>query len=273
MLVVGELINGMYKAVGKAIEEKDKSVIQKLAKDQRGAGASMLDVNTGPYTKNPKDAMKWLVETIQESCDAPLCLDSTKADVIEEGLKLVNPVRNGISNGVKNKAMINSTSSDDEKLEVLVPLALKYNASLIGLAMGKSGIPRDKNERMEHAAKIVTKCQEAGVPMSDLYLDPIVMPVNVAQVQGPEIMESIKEFALLCDPAPKTIVGLSNASQSTKERPLINRIYFVTAIANGLTAAICDPLDKDLMDAAITAELILNKNIYCDSFLEAYRKK
>lgn len=262
MLVVGELINGMYKAVGKAIEEKDKGVIQKLAKDQRAAGASMLDVNTGPYTKNPKDAMKWLVETIQESCDAPLCLDSTKADVIEEGLKLA-----------KNKAMINSTSSDDEKLEVLVPLALKYNASLIGLAMGKSGIPRDKNERMEHAVKIVTKCQEAGVPMSDLYLDPIVMPVNVAQAQGPEIMESIKEFALLCDPAPKTIVGLSNASQSTKERPLINRIYLVMAIANGLTAAICDPLDKLLMDAAITAELILNKNIYCDSFLEAYRTK
>ena len=262
MLVIGELINGMYKAVAKAINEKDKKVIQKLAKDQLAGGAGMLDVNTGPYSKTPIDDMKWLVETIQEGCDAPLALDSTKADVIEEGLKLV-----------KKKAMINSASSDEAKLDALLPIAKKYNASLIGLTMGKSGIPRDKNERMEHAARIITKCQEAGLEMKDLYLDPIVLPVNVAQPQAKEVMDSIKEFSFLCDPSPNTVIGLSNASQSTKERPLINRIYLVMAIANGLTAAILDPLDKELMDAAITAELILNKNIYCDSFLEAYGRK
>ena len=261
MLVIGELINGMYKAIGKAIKDRDKSVIQKCAKDQVAQGAGMLDVNTGPYEKNPKDAMKWLVQVIQESTDTPLCLDSTKPDVIEEGLKLA-----------KKKTMINSTSSDGSKMDVLVPMAKKYNASLIGLTMGKSGIPRDKNERMEHAVKIVTKCQEVGLDITDLYLDPIVLPVNVAQAQGVEILESIKEFKFLCDPAPKTVVGLSNASQSTKQRPLINRIYLVMAITNGLSAAIMDPLDKDLMDAAVTAELILNKNIYCDSFLDAYRK-
>jgi len=261
MLVIGELINGMYKAIGKAIEKRDKNVIQKMAEDQVRAGAGMLDVNTGPYSKNPKDAMKWLVETIQEVTDAPLALDSTKPDVIEEGLKLV-----------KKKALINSTNSDDIKLNTLVPLAKKYNASLIGLAMGTSGVPRDKNERMEHAVKIITKCQEMELDVSELYLDPIVLPVNVAQAQGTEVLESIREFKILCDPAPKTVVGLSNASQSTKERPLINRIYLVMAIANGLTAAILDPLDRDLMDAAVTADLILNKTIYCDSFLDAHKK-
>ena len=262
MLVIGELINGMYKAVGKAIAERDKKVIQKIAKDQITAGSGMLDLNTGPYEKNQKDAMKWLVETIQEVSDAPLVLDSTKADVVEEGLKLT-----------KKKAMINSTNSDDEKLNILVPMAKKYNASLIGLTMGKSGIPRDKNERMEHAVKIVTKCQETGFDVSNLYLDPIVLPVNVAQAQGVEVLESIREFKFLCDPAPKTVVGLSNASQGAKERPLINRIFLVMALASGLAAAIMDPLDKDLMDAAITAELILNKNIYCDSFLDAHRRR
>lgn len=262
MLVIGELINGMYKAVGKAIGERDKKTIQKLAQDQVNAGAGMLDVNTGPYEKNPQDAMKWLVETIQEVCDAPLALDSTKADVIEEGLKLV-----------KKKAMINSASADETKLNTIVPLAKKYNTSLIGLTMSKKGIPRDKNERTEHAVTIITKCQEVGFDISDLYLDPIVLPVNVAQAQGVEVLESIHEFKLLCDPAPKTVVGLSNASQSTKQRPLINRTYLVMAITNGLSAAILDPLDKDLMDAAITAELILNKTIYCDSFLDAHKKK
>ena len=239
MLVIGELINGMYKAVGKAITNRDKGAIQKIAEDQVEAGAGMLDVNTGPYAKNPKDAMKWLVETIQEVCEVPLALDSTKADVIEEGLKLV-----------KKKAMINSANADDEKLDTLVPLAKKYNASLIGLTMDKKGVPRDKNERTEHAVKIVTKCQEMGFDIRDLYLDPIVLPVNVAQAQASEVLESIRDFKLLCEPAPKTVVGLSNASQGTQERPLINRIYLVMAVANGLSAAILDPLDKELMDAA-----------------------
>ena len=261
MLVIGELINGMYKAVGTAIEAKDKGAIQKIAKDEIAAGANMLDVNTGPYAKDPKGAMKWLVETIQEVCDAPLALDSTKADVIEEGLKIV-----------QKKAMINSTNADDAKLDILVPMAKKYNASLIGLTMAKTGIPRDRHERMEHAAKIVTKCQEVGFSTSDLYLDPIVLPVNVAQAQGVEVLESIREFKLLCDPASKTVVGLSNASQSTKQRPLINRTYLIMAIACGLSAAIMDPLDQDLMHAAVTAELILNKTIYCDSFLDAHKK-
>jgi len=261
VLIIGELINGMYKSIGTAIAERDKKVIQKIAKDQIEHGAGMLDVNTGPYEKNPKDAMKWLVETIQESCDAPLCLDSTKPDVIEEGLKLV-----------KKKAMINSTNSDDEKLNTILALAKKYNTSLIGLTMGKSGIPRDRNERMEHAAKIVTKCQETGIDTRDLYLDPIVLPVNVAQAQGAEVLESIREFKLLADPAPNTVLGLSNASQGTKERPLINRTFLVMALAGGLSAAILDALDKELMDALVTAELILNKNIYCDSFLNAYKK-
>ena len=262
MLVIGELINGMYKKIGKAIEARDKTVIQEIAKDQVERGAGMLDVNTGPYEKNPKEAMKWLVETIQSVTDAPLVLDSTKADVIEEGLKLA-----------KKKAMINSANADEDKLNTILPLAKKYNASLIALTMDKKGIPRDKNERMEHAVKIITKCQEIGFDINDLYLDPIVLPVNVAQAQGVEVLDSIREFKFLCDPAPKTVVGLSNASQSTKERPLINRIYLVMAMANGLSAAIMDPLDKDLMDAVITAELILNKTIYCDSFLDAQRRR
>ncbi|MEW6171165.1 MAG: methyltetrahydrofolate--corrinoid methyltransferase, partial [Candidatus Omnitrophota bacterium] len=107
----------------------------------------------------------------------------------------------------------------------------------------------------------------------DLYLDPIVLPVNVAQAQMISILESIREFKILSDPAPKTIVGLSNVSQGTCTRSLINRIFLTMAVSYGLDGAILDPKDKELVDAAITAELILNKQIYCDSYLEAYRKR
>jgi 5-methyltetrahydrofolate corrinoid/iron sulfur protein methyltransferase len=87
------------------------------------------------------------------------------------------------------------------------------------------------------------------------------------------VLESIREIRLLCNPAPQTVFGLSNLTQGIKSRSIINRTFLTMAVANGLTSVILDPLDKKLMDALITAELLLNKNIYCESFLDAYRKK
>lgn len=262
MLIIGELINGMYKQIGRAIVEKDKKTIQRIARQQMDEGADMLDVNIGPVAKDPIDAMKWLTDAIQEVVDAPLCFDSTKPAVIEAGLKLA-----------KKKAMINSTTADDEKLNTLLPLAKRYNSGIIGLTMDKTGIPRDRFKRSEHALKIISSCMEHGIELGDVYIDPIVLPVNVAQPQATEVLESIREFKIISDPPPKTIVGLSNVSQGTQHRNLINRTFLVMATAFGLSAAIVDPLDKELMDAMITAELILNKNIYCDSYLDAYRKR
>ncbi len=261
MLVIGELINGMFKNVAKAIANKDKAVIQRLAKEQVAAGAGMLDVNVGPAAADAAEVMKWLVETIQEAVDVSLALDSTKPQVIEEGLKLT-----------KAKAMINSSTADKEKLDVLIPMAKQYGASLIGLTMDKKGIPRDRNQRSEFAAQIVTASMEAGLNLTDLYLDPIILPVNVAQAQAKEVLEAIREISLLSDPPPKTVVGLSNVSQGAENRSLLNRTFLVMAVACGLEGAILDPLDKEMMDAVIAAELLLNKHIYCASYLDAYRK-
>jgi len=262
MFIIGELINGMYQNIGKAIKEKNKAEIQKCALEQIKAGADALDVNCGPASSDAVSDIQWLVETIQEVTDKPLALDSSKPKVIESGLKVV-----------KSKAIINSTTADSEKLNVLVPLAKKYNAKLIGITISSKGIPHNKDQRLELAANIVANCVDQGFPIEDLYLDPIVMPVNVAQAQMRDILEAIHEFKIISEPAPKTIVGLSNVSQGTCARSLINRIFLTMGVAFGLDAAILDPKDSELMDAAITAELILNKQIYCDSYLDAYRKK
>jgi len=262
LLVIGELINGMYADIGKAIKEKDKALIQKCALEQVQQGADALDVNCGPASREPISDIQWLVESIQEVTNKPLSIDSSKPAVIASGLKVL-----------KNKAIINSTTADPEKLDVLVPLAKQYNAKLIGLTISSKGIPQNKDQRLELAAMIVATCEEKGFPIEDLYLDPIVLPVNVAQAQMKDILGSIHEFKIISDPSPKTIVGLSNVSQGTNVRSLINRTFLTMAVAFGLDAAILDPLDKDLMDALISAELILNKHIYCDSYLNAYRKK
>jgi 5-methyltetrahydrofolate corrinoid/iron sulfur protein methyltransferase len=262
MFIIGELINGMYKDIGSGIKEHNKAVIQKCALEQIAAGADALDVNCGPASRQPVSDIQWLVEVIQEITDKPLVIDSSKPQVIESGLK-----------ALKNKAIINSTTADPEKLSILVPLAKKYNAKLIGLTISSKGIPQNKDQRLELAATIASVCLEEGFPIENLYLDPIVMPVNVAQAQMKDILDAIHEFKIISDPAPKTIVGLSNVSQGTASRSLVNRTFLTMALAYGLDAAILDPKDKDLMDAAITAELILNKHIYCDSYLQAYRKK
>lgn len=262
MFIIGELINGMYQNIAHAIKEKNKSVIQNCALQQIQSGADALDINCGPISRNPVLDIQWLVETIQEVTDVPLTLDSSKIEVIESGLKIL-----------KNKAILNSTTADLVKLDVLVPLAKKHNARLIGLTISSKGIPQNKEQRLELAAAIVANCTEQGFPIEDLYLDPIVLPVKVAQSQIRDILESINEFGIISEPAPKTIVGLSNVSQGSSARSLINRTFLGMAKVYGLDAAILDPTDRELMDTAITAELILNKQIYCDSYLDAYRKK
>ncbi|HTZ11056.1 MAG TPA: dihydropteroate synthase [Candidatus Margulisiibacteriota bacterium] len=262
MFIIGELINGMYADIGRAIREKDKSVIQRCAREQVEAGADALDINCGPASRQPSTDMPWLVEIVQEVTDKPLSLDSSKPQVIAAGLK-----------AAKNKVIINSVTADQDKLELLVPLAKEHNAKLIGLTISAKGIPQNKDQRMELAANIVATCADKGFPIEDLYLDPIVLPVNVAQAQMRDILESIHEFKIISEPSPKTIVGLSNVSQGAKARSLVNRTFLTMAVAYGLDAAILDPKDSELIDALITTELILDKQIYCDSYLEAYRRK
>ena len=261
MLIIGELINGMNKRIAEAIAEKDKAAIQKCALTQVKAGAEALDVSCGPASADPVSDMRWLVETIQEVTDKEKSLDSSRPQSIEEGLK-----------AAKNKVIINSTTADPEKLRVLVPLAKKHNAKLIGLAISSKGIPHNKDQRLELAAGIVAYCVEQGFNIEDLYLDPILMPLNVAQAQLKDILESIHEFKLIYQPSPKTVIGLSNISQGAKSRSLINRSFMVMAMAEGLDCAILNPLDKKLMNAVIASEVILNNKIYCDSFLDAYGK-
>lgn len=261
MFIIGELINGMYKAVGEAIVQKDATTIQDLALAQSQAGADALDLNCGPVSKNQAEDMQWLIETVQQVSNKTLVIDSSKPSVIAQTLPFV-----------KNNAIINSTTADVEKLQVLVPLAKQMNCGLIALAMDKKGVPQTKEQRLELAASILGFCQDQDFPIGQVYLDPVVMPVDCAQAQLKEILEAIREFKLLSDPAPNTVVGLSNISQGMDDRSVVNRTFLVMAQAVGLDAAIVDPLDRKLMDEMITAELILNKQIYCKAYLDAYRK-
>ncbi len=269
MLIIAERINGMFTDVKQAIANKDKKIIQDLAKKQTDAGAAYLDVNVGTAAADQEGTMQWLVESIQETCSTSLCLDSQKPGVIAAGLKVVNA-----DNGV----LLNSTplnkKNDDEILDKFIEMANQAGpkANIIALTMDKNGVPQDTDNRVAIAAEIVSKAMEKGFDTQRLFIDPIVLPVKVpnAQVQPTNILNAMDQIKYLADPAPHMTVGLSNLSQGTTERSLINRIFLAMAMSHGLDSAIADTLDKDLMNVVATSEMLMNEQIYSDSFLKVY---
>lgn len=260
MITIAERINGMFLDVKKAIKEKNASVIHELAKKQTEAGATYLDINVGTAAADQHDAMRWLVEATQEAVKTPLSIDSQKLDVIKAGLEVA-----------KNEVMINSSQGEPEDLDIYIPLAKEHNAALICLTMNKDGVPQNVDTRVEIAATIVSKVMEHDMDMDKVYIDPIILPVNVDQKQPGYMLEVFSQIKLLSDPQPHITVGLSNFSQGTKEKSLLNSTMLIMAVAAGLDTALMDVLDTDLMDAGICAEMILNKQIYSDSFLKAAR--
>jgi 5-methyltetrahydrofolate corrinoid/iron sulfur protein methyltransferase len=269
MILIAERINGMFTNVKQAIADKDKKVIQELAKKQTDAGAAYLDVNVGTAAADQEGTMQWLVEAIQETCSTPLCLDSQKPDVIAAGLKVIN---------AQNGVLLNSTplnkKSDEEIFDKFIEMANQAGpkANIIALTMDKNGVPQDTNNRVAIAAEIVSKAMEKGFDTQRLFIDTIVLPVKVpnAQVQPGSILSAMDQIQYLSDPAPHMTIGLSNLSQGASERSLINRVFLAMAISRGLDSAIVDVLDQDLMNIVATAEMLMNKQIYSDSFLKVY---
>lgn len=262
MIIIGERINGMFKDIGQAVREHNPEPLQHWAKKQQEAGATYLDVNTGPNAEDQVVAMEWMVNVVQEVSDLPLCLDSTNYDAIEAGLKLC-----------KKPAIINSCPAERAKIERVFPMAVQYGAKIIGLTMDEKGIPKNADNRIALAMELVASADEFGLPMEDLFIDPLILPVNVAQDHAPEVLEAIKQVKILSNPAPKTVLGLSNVSQKSPDRPLINRTYLAMAMACGLDAIIADANDDALMDTAATGEILLNQSVYCDSYIKVFKSR
>jgi 5-methyltetrahydrofolate corrinoid/iron sulfur protein methyltransferase len=169
-----------------------------------------------------------------------LSFDTTNLAAIETGLKRVG-----------SNAIVNSTSAEEERLTNVPPLAGKYGAKLIALCLEKSGIPISADARIGIAMeKLMPRAEEVGIPMENLYIDPLILTVSGCQEYVPEAIETIRMLKMVADPPPMTVVGLSNVANQVpyEMRSLINRVYLVMLMAVGLDAAILDPLDDKLME-------------------------
>ncbi|HSA05544.1 MAG TPA: dihydropteroate synthase [Candidatus Gastranaerophilales bacterium] len=241
MKLIGENIHIISKSTRSAIENRDTDYIVNMAKKQVHSGIDWIDLNIGPARKNWAGAMRWLTSIILNELDVNLSFDSTNMDEIEAGLKF---------HPCPADCVINSASGDPERLENMTKLAANYGSHLIALTLSnETGIPKDPDGRIEIASVILEKAMEYGIDNSKIFLDPLVLPVNVDQSQVMAALDSIRVFKESFDPPVMTTIGLSNVSNgSPKEiRPLINRIFCVMAMGCGLDSAIVDAFDTELI--------------------------
>jgi 5-methyltetrahydrofolate corrinoid/iron sulfur protein methyltransferase len=244
MLRIGENLNVMVKKIGTAMRERDPKPIQELAIAEANAGVDFIDINLGPARKGGGELMEWVIKTVQEVVDTPLYLDTVNAEAIEAGLKVYKKK--------KGKAVINSIMARPESMDVKFPLAQKYDAGLVALLWGPSGLPRDAEERGVLAAELIQKAIEFGIPGEDVWMDPIITPVTSpqSQVQVPSCIEFMKMFKDLQEvlPGMKSTCGLSNVSNGAPEhlRPILNQTYLMMLGRYGMASAIVDAFDEDL---------------------------
>jgi 5-methyltetrahydrofolate--homocysteine methyltransferase len=261
MLIVGELINSSRKPIKAAVEAQDAEEIQKIAKDQHDHGADFIDVNAGTFVGKESEYMQWLVKTVQETVEAPCCIDSPDPKVVEAALSVH-----------QGTPMINSISLEKERYDALLPVIAGTDLKVIALCMSDKGMPETKDDRVAIADELINSLVKNNVAVENIFVDPLVQPISTKDSYGMDFMNAV-ESIMTGFPGVHTICGLSNISYGLPERKLINQTFAVMAIAKKLDAAIINPLDKRMMANIIAAETLAGRDEYCSNYLTAYREE
>jgi 5-methyltetrahydrofolate corrinoid/iron sulfur protein methyltransferase len=242
VLGIAESINIMGKRSGNAMKERQAGPVQEMAKEETAAGAAYLDLNIGPARKDGTELMPWVVKTVQEVSDTPLCLDTTNTDAMAAGFKVV---------ANKSAAIMNSISAQPERMEKLIPVAAEAGCNVIALLWGPDGMPRDSNERAAMAVDLMMALSEAGIANEKMLFDPIATPITLGADQiasGLEFLSMLQDIA----PGAGSTIGLSNVSNGVAEhlRKYLDRTYLIMLMKHGLSTAIVNSYDSELMAIA-----------------------
>jgi len=260
MIIVGEKINSSRKGIAQALGKRDTEFIAAVAREQAQAGAHYIDVNAGTYVEEEVDHLCWLVEVVQGAVDLPLCLDSPNPKALSEAIKYH-----------KGEPMINSISLEKERFSALLPVVTSQTCKVVALCMAETSMPRTVEERVSVGSELITRLTGEGIPIENIYVDPLVQPVAVDIGMGLASLGAIQK--IMNDfPGVNTICGLSNVSFGLPERHLINRNFLALGMAYGLSAAILDPTDTKLMATLLAVDMLLGKDEYCQNFIKAYQE-
>lgn len=245
-LVVGERINPTgKKALQAELREGKLDMVRKFAMEQEAAGAALLDINTGMNGIDEMAMTKEVIYEVSSTVDCPLVLDTSHIDVMEEVLRIY-----------PGRALINSISYESEKCDAMLALAKKYGAMFILLPLSDAGLPKDNAEKTEVLEKIYDKAISMGIAHEDIIVDGLVTTVGANSAAGVECFDTIS----YCKEVKKlpTICGLSNISFGLPERGTVNATFLTMAMAKGMTMAIANPCQKQLIDAMYAADMLLH---------------
>lgn len=258
-VMIGERINPTgRKLLSKEMAEGDFSRVEQDTLAQVAAGAQMLDVNAGiPLADEPR-ILAETIKLVQSLTDVPLSIDSSIVAALEAGLEVY-----------QGKALLNSVTGEDERLDVVLPLVKKYGCAVIAISNDETGISEDPDVRFAVAKKIIERAADYGIPYSDIVVDPLVMPIGAVNSAGKQVMSLVRR--LQEELKVNTTCGASNVSFGLPNRNGVNAAFLTMAIASGLTSAITNPLHNPVMQAVMGANIMMGNDPNCTNWIKKFR--
>jgi len=258
-VMIGERINPTgRKLLSKEMAEGDFSRVEQDTLAQVAAGAQMLDVNAGiPLADEPR-ILAETIKLVQSLTDVPLSIDSSIVAALEAGLEVY-----------QGKALLNSVTGEEERLDVVLPLVKKYGCAVIAISNDETGISEDPDVRFAVAKKIIERAADYGIPYSDIVVDPLVMPIGAVNSAGKQVMSLVRR--LQEELKVNTTCGASNVSFGLPNRNGVNAAFLTMAIASGLTSAITNPLHNPVLQAVMGADIMMGNDSNCTNWIKKFR--
>ncbi len=258
--LIGERINPTgRKLLAAEMAAGDYSRVKADAIAQVEAGAHMLDVNAGIPLADEPAILAETIQLVQSLTDVPLSIDSSIVAALESGLKVY-----------KGKALLNSVTGEEERLESVLPLVKKYGAAVVAISNDETGISEDPDVRFEVAKKIVQRAADHGIPHSDIVVDPLVMPVGALNQAGRSVFHLIRR--LREELKVNTTCGASNFSFGLPNRHGLNAAFLSMLIGSGMTSAITNPLHSEEMTAILGADVAMGHDENCMRWIQKFRE-
>jgi 5-methyltetrahydrofolate--homocysteine methyltransferase len=258
--IIGERINPTGRKVfQQQLRDGDLSRVEIDVAQQVAGGAMVLDVNMGAPLVDEAELMVRAVKLIQGLTDLPLCIDSSIVEVLDAGLA-----------AYEGKALVNSVTAEDERLEAILPLVARYGAAVIALPNDEEEIPEEPQRRVELARKVIDVATgRYGIPVEDIVIDPLAMPVGADTTLGLKTLETIT--ALRGEFGVNMTLGASNVSFGMPDRHTIGAAFLPMAISAGLTSAIMDARSPQIVRAVQAADLLLDRDAWGAAWIAAHR--
>src|SRR5450432_88964 len=258
-VMIGERINPTgRKILAAEMKAVDFSRVEADVVRQLAAGAHMLDVNAGIPLADEPAILAQTIKLVQSITDVPLCIDSSIVAALAAGLAVY-----------QGKALVNSVTGEEERLEKVLQLVKKYGAAVIAISNDETGISEDPDVRFQVAKKIVERAADHGIPSCDVVVDPLVMPIGAINQAGVQVMRLVHR--LRTELKVNTSCGASNISFGLPNRDGINSAFLTMAMAAGMTSAITNPLHVEVIKACMGADVMLGHDPDCARWIRRFR--